>query len=101
MPLRLILLIALLGLGSPPSSGHAQSAKSAGELPARVATAWFELLYDVVKAEKTPPAGSRVYGIVAVALYESIVDGTKANRSLVGQLNGLTSVPRPNNDRQQ
>src|SRR5207249_10092207 len=36
-----------------------------------------------------------IYGITAVTLYESIVAGTKKNRSLVGQLNDLTSVPQP------
>jgi hypothetical protein len=65
-----------------------------------VAWTWFEALYDVVKAEQTtPPPGSRIYGITAVALSESIVAGTKENRSLVGQVNGLTSVPQPEKNR--
>lgn len=69
---------------------------SADDYPSEVASAWFELLYDVVKAERTsPPVASRVYGITAVAVYESIVTGTEANRSLVGQLNGLISVRHP------
>ena len=34
-----------------------------------VASTWLELLYDVVKAEKTtPPAASRIYGITEVYL---------------------------------
>jgi hypothetical protein len=49
-----------------------------------------------VKAEKTsPPAASRIYGITAVALYESIVAGAKKNHSLAGQLNGLTMGAHP------
>ena len=45
--------------------------------------------------QTTPPAASRIYGVAAVALYESIVAGTEGHRSLVGQLNGLTSLPQP------
>jgi hypothetical protein len=64
-----------------------------------VAWTWFEQLYDIVKAEKTtPPPASRIYGITAVGLYESIAGGTSKNRSLAGQLNGLTSVPQPNHN---
>jgi membrane-associated phospholipid phosphatase len=69
---------------------------SADEFPSEVASTWFEELYNIVKAERTaPPPASRVYGITAVALYESIVAGTEANRSLVDQLNDLASVPQP------
>lgn len=75
------------------SDGHK---KSADEFPSEVASIWFEELYDVVKTEKTsPPAAARIYGVVAVALYESIVAGTEENLSLLGQLNGLGSVPQP------
>jgi hypothetical protein len=50
----------------------------------------------MVKSEaKAFPEASRIYGISAVALYEAIVPGTLDNRSLVDQLDGLTSVPQP------
>jgi membrane-associated phospholipid phosphatase len=76
-----------------PSTGHQ---KYADEVSSHVASTWFELLYDIVKAERTaPPQASRIYGITAVALYESIVAGTKKNRSLAGQLNDLSWVPQP------
>jgi hypothetical protein len=76
-----------------------ESASSPDRAPSDVAWRWFELLYDVVKAEATsPPAASRIYGISAVALYESVVAGRKGNRSLVGQLNGLGSVPEPRHE---
>jgi hypothetical protein len=72
-----------------------QSKKSADQFPSHVASTWFEALYDIVKAEQTtPPAASHIYGITAVALYESVVSGTEAKRSLVSQLNGLTSLPQ-------
>lgn len=73
-----------------------QRKETADEFPSDVASIWFEKLYDVVKAEKTnPPVASRIYGVTAISLYESIVVGTKENRSLVGQLNGLMSLPQP------
>jgi membrane-associated phospholipid phosphatase len=64
--------------------------------PSEVASAWFDLLYQIVKTEGTaPPPASRIYGVTAVALYEAVAPGSSRNRSLVGQLNALTSVPEP------
>src|SRR3989442_6328631 len=71
-------------------------AKPVDNYPSEVAWTWLEALYDVIKAEKTPPPqASRIYGITAVALSESIVAGAKENPSLVRQVNGLTSVSQP------
>jgi len=94
--LQLTLTAVLLLVNSWAGADLDQSKKSADTFPSDVASTWFEQLYDVVKVEKTtPPPASRIYGITAVALYESIVAGTEENRSLVGQLNGLTSLPEP------
>lgn len=94
--LQLTLAAALLLVNFPAWADLDQSKKSADKFPSTAASTWFEELYNVVKAERTtPPPASRIYGITAVALYESIVAGTEENRSLVGQLNDLTSVPRP------
>src|SRR5512139_1940179 len=88
----LVLLFATSWAWADPG----QRKESADMFPSDVASTWFEQLYDVVKAEKTsPPVASRIYGVTAVALYESIVAGTEENRSLVGQLNGLVSLPQP------
>ena len=88
------LTVFVLVVSVSPADAHQPSAPSADDFPATVATTWFEFLYDVVKAEKTPPPqASRIYGITAVALYEAIAGGTLEHRSLAGQLNGLTSVP--------
>lgn len=74
---------------------------SSDRLPSDVAWSWYELLYDVVKAERTPPPqASRIYGIASVALYESTAPGSSKLRSLTGQLNGLVSVPRPDRHRE-
>jgi PAP2 superfamily len=91
-----ILIASVLLLNSWSLADTDHSNGPADSFPSEVASTWFELLYDVVRAERTsPPAASRVYGITGVALYESIVVGTNENRSLVGQLNGLTSLPHP------
>jgi hypothetical protein len=94
--LPLSLTAALLLVNFSAWADLDQSKKSADQFPSDVASTWFEELYNVVKAEQTtPPAASRIYGITAIALYESIVAGTEKNRSLVGQLNGLTALPQP------
>ena len=96
VPPYVVLTVLLLFFNSWAFAEREQREKFADELPSNVAWTWFELLYDVVKVVRTPPPeASRVYGITAVALYESIVAGTGENWSLVGQLNGLTSLPQP------
>ena len=92
------LAVALLLAVPTAWAGLDQSKKAADAFPSDVASAWFDTLYDVVKAEKTaPPPASRIYGIASVALYESIVHGSAGNRSLAGQLNDLSALtaPRP------
>lgn len=67
-----------------------------GDASSSVALAWLDELYDVIKSESTaPPPASRTYGVTAIALYEAVSPGSLENRSLVGQLNGLLSVPQP------
>lgn len=77
-------------------AGVDQRQQPADAFPSDVASAWFDLLYDVVKTEQlSPPVASRIYGIAAVTLYEAVVPGSREHRSLVGQLNDLTAVPQP------
>ena len=65
-----------------------------------MASVWLDTLYEVIKSEATaPPDAARIYGVVAVALYEAIAPGSRRNQSLVGQLNDLSSVPRPESDK--
>jgi len=98
--LSIAVTVAVLLVNSWTRADLKQSLKPGDDFPSAVASSWFELLYDVVKTERTPPPqASRIYGITAVALYESIVAGTEQNRSLVGQLNGLTVVPQPKKNR--
>lgn len=90
----------LLFLLSLTTHAWSKDKDSADHFPSDVASVWFDALYDVVKSEATsPPPGSRIYGVTAVALYESIVAGTKKNKSLVDQLNDLKSLPKIKKDK--
>jgi membrane-associated phospholipid phosphatase len=89
-------IVAALLMLAPTAGAERKVKHPADGYRADVASAWFDALYDVVRSEKTPPPpASRIYGIAAVALYESVVPASLANRSLAGQLNGLTAVPQP------
>src|SRR3989442_1779553 len=63
---------------------------------ARILTDWMRAQYALVRAERlSPPVASRVFAYGAVALYEGVAAGSPRLRSLAGQLNGLTDLPRP------
>jgi PAP2 superfamily len=93
--------IILVGFVSFSGAGDISTAPAPETFPADVAVAWFDLLYDVVRAESiSPPPAARIYGLAAVALYEAVVPGSLSHRSLVGQLNALDAVPPPKRLRQ-
>src|SRR5438132_5009585 len=63
---------------------------------ARILTDWMRAQYALVRAERlSPPGASRVFAYGAVALSEGVAAGSPRLRSLAGQLNGLTELPRP------
>jgi membrane-associated phospholipid phosphatase len=97
-PLGLVIAFLLLVLST--WTGADPPPKAADDFSSEVASAWFDQLYDVIKTEAiSPPIASRIYGVTAVALYETIVPGSRENQSLVGQLNGLSSVPQSHPNR--
>jgi hypothetical protein len=63
---------------------------------AEVPLAWFALQLKLVKESPgfSPPVASRAFGYAGVALYEAVVPGMPAYRSLAGQLNGLSELPQ-------
>ncbi len=62
-----------------------------------MALEWMQTLYARVQADAVDaPAASRLYGYAGVTLYEAVVPGMPANRSLAGQLNDFPDVPIPN-----
>ncbi len=92
---------AALLFPAPVAGADRRDENAADHYPSTVASVWFDTLYDMIRSERTaPPPASRIYGVTAVALYEAVAPGSLENRSLVGQLNGLTLVPQPRkNDR--
>jgi hypothetical protein len=96
------LLLVLLAAGLPVCSGggHRLAASPpASAFDHTVAKAWMDLVYTLVKTQpgQSPPVASRVYAYTGVTLYEAIVPGAAAHRSLAGQLNGLAAgaIPDP------
>jgi hypothetical protein len=92
---RTVALTLAIGLAlTIPSAWADHHKEPADDSPSEVASVWFDALYDIVKSEApAPPPAARIYGIAAVALYEAVVPVALHHRSLVGQLNGLVSVP--------
>jgi hypothetical protein len=74
--------------------------RTADRLSPEVPVAWFNLLYDLIQAEKlSPPVASRRIGYAGVTLYEAVVPGMPDHRSLARQLNGLAPLPQPDHRR--
>jgi hypothetical protein len=92
--MKLLSIVACLLVLTPLAVAEAST--PADRYSAEVAVAWFDLLYDVVKAEHlSPPVAARVYGIAGVTLYEAVVPDARRHRSVVDQINGLSALPRP------
>jgi hypothetical protein len=74
----------------------AKEGAAAADFDAAVPTAWFNLMYDLVRDEKmVPPLASRLFGYAGVTLYEAAAPGISGARSLAGQLNELQPLPQP------
>lgn len=73
------------------------NSKATSEFNADIATRWTDLQLKLIKSTPgyAPPVAARTLGYTSLALYETVVHGMPKNQSLVGQLNGLTSLPKP------
>ncbi|GAB4417601.1 MAG: hypothetical protein OHK0039_28140 [Bacteroidia bacterium] len=62
-----------------------------------VAAAWADMALYATRATpaNSPTYASRALGYIGLTMYESIVPGYPAYRSLAGQLNGLDTLPQP------
>lgn len=65
----------------------------AQEYSSEVANKWFDLTRKITKETPgfSPPVSARAYAYTAIALYEAIENGAAGNRSLGGQINGLSA----------
>ncbi len=72
------------------------SGKAANQYSNDVATKWASLQLKITKttAGFTPPVAARAYGYAGVTMYEAVVPGIDTRKSLVGQLQGLVSLPQ-------
>ena len=94
----LVATMAVVGSGCGSEMRDTTAGSTAtGAYAASTATAWFDLQLDLVRgtAGFSPPVASRSFGYTGLALYESVVSGMPAHRSLAGALPGLAALPRP------
>lgn len=92
----------LAGLAGHPAGATTNRMNAATAAPsADVATDWFDLYLHLVQTSPgfSPPVSARAFGYAGVTLYETVVPGFPEYQSLVGQLNGLDRLSRPNGDR--
>ncbi|MVM30723.1 phosphatase PAP2 family protein [Spirosoma sp. HMF4905] len=70
--------------------------KAADQYTGNVATTWAALQLKLTKttAGFTPPVASRAFGYAGITMYEAVVPGISNRKSLVGQLQGLISLPQ-------
>lgn len=100
---QFVLLVSISLLQScRPNTGDivqpvTSNGKTADQYSADVATHWSDLQLKLAQttAGNTPPVVSRALGYAGLTLYEAIVPGLPTHRSLVGQLAGLTTLPKP------
>lgn len=93
---RSIVLVILLTLTNLPPSPVQAKMQSGDSTPVEFVHAWMKLVYDLVQAERlSPPVAARLYGYSGLALYESWVANMPNRPTLVGQLNEMPAMPRP------
>ncbi len=77
-------------------SSEAEAQNGANRFDSYVAQSWYNLMMKLIieTPGHTPPIAARSFGYMGVALYESLMGEMPNHHSLVGQLNGLTSIPQ-------
>lgn len=69
-------------------------------LKEKLLTDWMDIQLRAIRNTKNPSHHFRQNCYISIALYESLVNGDKKYYSLVNQLNGLDSLPKPPKSRQ-
>ena len=90
--MRRTLLVLMLTAGCASTSADYRTSTADPEL---LHAAMRELTGVIVYDILNPPQAARVYTYASVAAYEAARPGYPAQRSLAGQLNGLTPPPEP------
>jgi hypothetical protein len=91
-------LLSAATIGFFAENAAAQPTASATAYDSTLARSWFALANDLTRDTTgfSPPVASRAFGYMGLSLYESVVGGMPGNRSMAGQLNALSSVPKAN-----
>ena len=85
------LVVALLLATNLQISARADETKTQ-----KVVQSWYKLFLELVRHTPTysPPVASRSFAYVGVTAYEAVASGSNQMQTLVGQLNGLTKLPK-------
>lgn len=91
-----LLAILVFSFSCQPDDKEESSSKPTAEFSAELPQEWMTQAYNSVKRTGLFALdASRVYAYTAIIMYESMVHGMPGYRSLEGQLNGLTNLPKP------
>ena len=95
MPKHLLVVMLLAWAAIAAHAQPAEPTHGASKYSANVAIEWFQLDLQLIQQTPgfSPPVAARALGYLGMALYESVVPGMPAHRSLAGQLNELDSLP--------
>lgn len=87
--------ISMLAAGCSDDPSSPSTTNEVAKYSAEVPIAWVQLQINLTAKTPgwTPPVTSRAYGYIGVTAYEAVVPGMPDSKSLVGQLNGLSSLP--------
>ena len=91
----ILALAALAAAGCGPDGAYREQAQDPELLHASVQQMTAVMIRDIF----SPPQASRAYAYASVAAYEALAASHPRYRSLAGQLNGLSSAPRPDTSR--
>jgi hypothetical protein len=97
-PLLTILLVVLIAVSCSDNDVRTEVQRA----PYEVAIAWADMTLKIIKTTpaNSPTFASRNLGYLGLTMYESVVNGSTIHKSLVNQLNDLTSLPVPEADKE-
>lgn len=95
MPIFILSLFLTL-VPRQPAQAQIDVSVPTAQLDPAFAVEWMDLLYQRIMLEGyNPPSAARLYAYAGITLYEALVWGMPNNRTLEGQINGLSGLPFP------
>ncbi len=99
--IALTMVILLTGFSLRTAKANETSKQSSAQIvkenPSNAAVQWGEMTLRILKntPKGSPTYNSRSLGYMGIAMYECVVYANKDKKSMVGQVNGLMSLPQP------